>query len=298
VLCTRQRPALAERCLRALRDLDEQDVELVVVDNTRGDPATRRAAFEAGARYLAVEQAGVSRARNAGARVANGRFVAFIDDDAVPAPDWLTHHRAALEADATLSATTGRVLPGLAGSPQATAYAAVGVEDLGPSAFRVDSSSERWFERAHFGGVGVGPNMVLQRQLFAAGWGFREHLGWNFGLAGEEHYAFYSLIRDGGAIGYVPEAIVYHDPPATPEALRERRLRVARSSAAYVFMLIVEERGHRRQALLYALTAVRGSRRNWRGAEATKPIASRGELVTAAVLAPLLYARARLRATR
>jgi glycosyltransferase involved in cell wall biosynthesis len=81
------------------------DWELIVVDNGSTD-ATRRIATDAAAmspiRVVdAGGQVGTNYARNAGATVAHGRFVLFVDADDVVAPGWLAAMaRAAETADA------------------------------------------------------------------------------------------------------------------------------------------------------------------------------------------------------
>jgi glycosyltransferase involved in cell wall biosynthesis len=294
VVCTRRRADLLARCLDALARLEYPDHEVLVVDNTPGDAPTREVAQRAGARYLVEPEAGLSRARNAGARAASGHFVAYTDDDATPEPDWLGCHVTALAEDPTLAATTGRVLPGPAGSAAAAAYAAVGGEDLGPAGFRVDRSTDGWFERANFGGVGVGPNMVFRRDLFERGWGFSERLGLGTLLPCEEHHAFYTLIRDGHAVRYLPDAVVHHDAPADPAELARRSNRILEGSSAYLVMLLAEERGFRLHALRYAAAALRGRRRAWRP-PAAAPLGARRVRLRAAAAGPWLYARNRWR---
>ena len=59
-----------------------------------------------------MEQAGVSLARNAAAHAAATRFIAYIDDDAIPAPDWIaTIHRALSDAGGSAAVIGGRILP-------------------------------------------------------------------------------------------------------------------------------------------------------------------------------------------
>jgi glycosyltransferase involved in cell wall biosynthesis len=64
------------------------------------------------ARLLRVEQPGVSRARNAGVAAATGDYLAYIDDDAIAAPDWVARILAAIaETDPPPAVIGGRILP-------------------------------------------------------------------------------------------------------------------------------------------------------------------------------------------
>lgn len=296
VVCTRDRPALLERCLSAVGALDHPSYEVIVVDNGSGDASTARLARRFGAQYLLEPRVGLSRARNVGARAARGDIVAFTDDDGVPDDDWLRRHADAL-AEGGLSGTTGRVLSLEPDSPTARAHDAVGADDLGPHPLRVDRRSPRWFELANFGGVGVGGNFALRRGLFAFGWGFREDLGLGNEILGEEHYAFFELIRAGHAISYVPEAIVRHQPPSEMTGVGCRKRRTLRSSGAYLVMLLVEERGYRKWTLAYAVTSIGDRRRAWRAGHVTEPFATRRERLAAGAVGPALYALNRLRAS-
>ncbi len=168
-------------------------------------------------------------------------------------------------------------------------YAAAGGEDLGKIAFRVDQTTPAWFEMANFGGVGLGGNMVFRRELFEAGWGFRESLGLGAGIPGEEHYAFFTIIRAGHAIAYLPEAIVHHDYPSTVSALRRRRSRILRGTVAYMAMLLVEEPQFRRDILRYMWEAARGTRRGWRRGDAEKRLGNRRQLLAAVCAGVPLY---------
>jgi cellulose synthase/poly-beta-1,6-N-acetylglucosamine synthase-like glycosyltransferase len=288
VVSTRYRAAELARCLTGLKRLDHPAYEVIVVDNTSGDQNVRRLTEAAGARLVVEPTVGLSRARNAGARTARGELIAFIDDDAVAEPNWLAAHAVAFR-DESLAATTGRVLPMPAGGVAQTWVA--GVEDLGEAPLRVDRTSPYWFEQANFGGIGLGGNMVFRADLFRGGWGFRESLGLGAREQplGEEHYAFFTLINNGHAVAYVPDAVVYHDAPARTVDLRRKRRRLARGSAAYLVMLLVEHPEFRTRTLRYALTALRRERRPWRLAGATTPFLSRRDLAAAVLSAPAIY---------
>jgi cellulose synthase/poly-beta-1,6-N-acetylglucosamine synthase-like glycosyltransferase len=292
VVCTRHRAAELERCLVGLRQLDYPRYEVIVVDNTSGDEEVRRLAEAADARLVVEPTVGLSRARNTGARTGDGEIVAFIDDDAVAEPSWLGVHAAAFR-DSSVAATTGRILMSSSAMPAARTWAAVA--DLGDTPFRVDRTRPDWFERANFGGIGAGSNMVFRSVLFEQGWGFCESLGLGQGERplGEEHYAFFTLLNEGHVIAYLPDAVVHHPPPASMSELRLKKRRLARSSAAYVVMLLVEHPEFRRRTLRYAFTALRGRRRSWRRGRADAAFVSRRELAAAALSAPSLYWRNR-----
>lgn len=85
-----------------------------MVDNGSTDdtPAVIRAFAERApmpVRYVREDLAGLSNARNAGLRVANGAVIAFTDDDCYPRADFLARVAAAF-ADPALGFVSGRIL--------------------------------------------------------------------------------------------------------------------------------------------------------------------------------------------
>ena len=71
------------------------DVDLIVVDNNSADE-TAATALERGARVVREPMQGVARARNAGARHADGDVLVFIDADVIAPPELLGEIRAAM----------------------------------------------------------------------------------------------------------------------------------------------------------------------------------------------------------
>ena len=94
VVATRNRPSHLRECLRTLLSLDYANFDVVVVDNAPDTDETERvfelvAGIDERFRYVKLDQAGVSRARNAGLAAARGPLVAFVDDDVRVDPFWL-----------------------------------------------------------------------------------------------------------------------------------------------------------------------------------------------------------------
>ena len=95
ILCTRDSPRYARLCLVSLRTqtAGPGGFDTLVVDSaSRAEAAAelrRLVAATPNARLLRLERPGLSLARNAGARAATGDYVAFLDDDAEAAPDWV-----------------------------------------------------------------------------------------------------------------------------------------------------------------------------------------------------------------
>ncbi|OYU20360.1 MAG: glycosyl transferase [Rhodobacteraceae bacterium PARR1] len=102
VIVSRHRPALLRRCLLGLTQQDLPGFEVVVV----ADPAGIAMAEGFAVKRLAFDEPNISAARNLGLVQAAGDVVAFIDDDAVPEPTWLSRLTAPF-ADGQVIAATG-----------------------------------------------------------------------------------------------------------------------------------------------------------------------------------------------
>jgi hypothetical protein len=261
VVCTVGRPRELDRCLAALTAADE----LVVVGNRPVFGPERAIAAAHGARLVHEPRPGLSRARNAGAAAATAEIVAYVDDDAVADAGWAAALRDGF-GDPSLSCIAGRIV-GL------TRPAAA---DLGPHAQRFDRTTPSWFERANFGGVGLGGNMAFRRDVLVEGQRFAEWLGLGTPIPGGEE-------------AYLPSAVVRHDdPPGDAQARRDRR--IAEASLAYGLALLVHEPGFRRATLRYLASGLGGRRRDWRPpAGPATARTSRAALAGAAARAPVRY---------
>ena len=90
VVCTYNGSRTIRECMEGVRRLRYADFEVIVVNDGSTD-RTAEIVEEYGVRLISTENRGLSSARNTGWREATGEIVAYIDDDAYPDPDWLTH---------------------------------------------------------------------------------------------------------------------------------------------------------------------------------------------------------------
>lgn len=297
VVPTRDRPDSLSRCLRAVRQQQYPEVDIVVADSapTRADASAIAAQF--GAHYVYVNRPGLSRARNHGAKAATGEIVVFLDDDVVVEPGCFA---ALIEefSDTRMIAVTGRIFMA-GGDPEARlAFETFGGFDPGPDRRVIDRETPHWFELANFGGLGTGAMIALRRSAFESWSGFDERLGRGAPLDGaEELKAYFSLIELGHRVAYTPRAVAMHPAPASLADLRDRIMNSAAAASAYMTLLVFEFPAHRREVLNYARQALRGQPREWR----PRPAAARYSLIprwkerVAWFIGPWLYLRMRLR---
>ncbi|MCP5036592.1 MAG: glycosyltransferase family 2 protein [Rhodobacteraceae bacterium] len=91
IVVSRGRSELLQLCLTALEQLYYPNYEIVVVTDPAGVAMVQAMGWNKRVKLVPFEEANISAARNAGIAHASGDVVAFIDDDAVAEPSWLTH---------------------------------------------------------------------------------------------------------------------------------------------------------------------------------------------------------------
>ena len=221
VVATLGRPELLA-CLDSLWQQSRAADEIIVVNNGNNSieipvptqPQTR---------LIRCTKRGISAARNAGARIAEGEFLAFIDDDATADPDWLTAVEARF-AGSPIAGMAGAVLRDATESSERVAVA-------------VNRATADWFWKTNFGGIGNGANLAFRRTAFLAAGGFDEHLGLGATIpTSEEHNLFFRLVAAGETVAYEPDARVFHPQPEA-RTQRRRHLQTQRAAAAYVCYL-------------------------------------------------------------
>ncbi len=104
IVVSRHRSAALMRCITALTQQDHPNFELIVVADPEAIRQTE--ALPLPLKCISFDEPNISAARNAGLAVAAAPIVAFIDDDAVAEPTWLSRLTAAF-ADPEVTASTG-----------------------------------------------------------------------------------------------------------------------------------------------------------------------------------------------
>ena len=114
VVVNYRRPDDTVACLRAFDEVDwpADRLEVVVVDNASGDGSAE--VIRAGAPGAAVVESkrntGFGGGCNLGARRSSGNYLAFINNDARPAPDWISAAVGVLEREPGIGAVASKVL--------------------------------------------------------------------------------------------------------------------------------------------------------------------------------------------
>ena len=260
IICTRNRPAFLRKCLEGVAALHPGADVVLVIDNTQGDRETEAIARHFSARYIVEPNTGLSHARNRGLAESESDIVAYLDDDAIPDPNWLRFLLAPFE-DANVAVATGRIL-----TPESDC------SKKEPPRY-LSNKDSHWFEIAAFGGLGLGSNMALRRAACNGWTAFDERLGRGapFQIA-EENYAFASLLSLGYKAAYLPAAIVLH-----PSLHRRSIEQEARDSFVYWLLLFSEFPARRLDLLRFLFHRLRRRRLEWpRDSQNSEDIISSG----------------------
>jgi glycosyltransferase involved in cell wall biosynthesis len=243
-----RRPDLLARCLAGVRAMERQPDELIVVRRSDDAETERLLTDVVGITSVTVKEPGVLAAMNAGVVASSGGIIAFIDDDAVPRPGWLTALVCRLE--------DGRV-GGIGGRDVVQGPAGTDLQNDGPVGLVT-----KWGKLIGNHHLGSGPprdvtvlkavNMAFRREALALPRALR-------GSGAQVHFevAVGLWARDQGwRLVYDPAILVDHYPgPRFDRDRRDRPDPVAARDAAYnlVTCLINLEPSLRTRRALYGL---------------------------------------------
>jgi GT2 family glycosyltransferase len=187
-------------------------------------------------------------ARNLALRTARGEIIAFIDDDAEAAPDWLGAMRASF-SDPSIACVTGRVQPLELRTEAQRLFEEHFSFDRGPHAKRFTGSVDEPRLLLNPWPVGTGCNMAFRRRVFDIVGPFDEALdvGTPTGGGGDIDI-FRRLLRAGFVIFYNPDALIYHQHRPSHAELYRQIWGYGKSYAALMTKSMFVEQGMRNEA--------------------------------------------------
>lgn len=204
VIPTFARLGRLKTCLQAVagQDLPPEDFEVIVVDD--GSPAPPEADVESATgirtRLVIQTHGGPASARNTGAERAQGKFLAFTDDDCIPDAGWLSALAARLRQtpDRIIG---GLTVNGLPGNP----YSAASQElvELLYAHYNVLPQRARFF---------TSNNMALSASLFQEVGGFDKYFPF---AAAEDRDLCERWLARGFGMTFAAEAVIRHSHALT-----------------------------------------------------------------------------------
>ncbi|GAB4374978.1 MAG: glycosyltransferase family 2 protein [Elainellaceae cyanobacterium] len=212
IICTYNREAYLGAAIDSLlAQVFDGQFEVIVVDNASTDRTcelVQSRLSDSRLRYVYEPVAGLSVARNTGAKIARSAILAYLDDDAVASPHWLQILYDAYESNAQLAIAGGKVTllwsanthppawlsSGLAGN--------LGAYDLGNVPVLIDRPSL----------TPRGLNYSVRQTFLNQVGGFDTQLGrvGNTLLSNEELRMTELALDLGWQVVYLPDAIVAH----------------------------------------------------------------------------------------
>lgn len=206
IICTHNGSKYLAKALESLKQqfLSKNQFEIIVVDNQSTDNTKSIVEdfqnTETNIRYIYENRLGLSTARNTGWQNANGKYVAFLDDDAIACPNWLEELTKTFENTLpTPSSIGGKILP----------IWEIKKPDWFPDQYLssltiLDLGEEPKFIASPL--IPFGANMSFKIETLETIGGFNP----KFTYYGDDQYIFDKLREQGGTIYYQPKAIVHH----------------------------------------------------------------------------------------
>jgi GT2 family glycosyltransferase len=257
-VCTRDRPGLLARALESLVGQTIPPAEILVVDNAPGSDSTRALATERfpSVRYVVEPVPGLDFARNRALESASHEVLAFLDDDAVAAPDWAETLRGVFQADPSVAVCTGRIEPLSLSAPGQRLFEANGGFSRGMGRIRLPDDAGRPLHGrrapliAWAVSVGCGCSYAVRRDAARGLGGFDEALDMGPLLpGGGDHDLLWRALRAGHTVVYEPSALAWHEHRGEVAAVCDQIVGHQRAVLAFLTKHLVSSGGGSRSAL-------------------------------------------------
>ena len=209
-VCTYNRSDVLSNCLESLsnQSASTELFEVLIIDNNSTDDTKKIAenfcAKHVNFRYIFEEKQGLSQARNRAIAEAQGKYLAYIDDDAIADKDWVKNILAVIKTDSSMVAFGGPIYPWY--------------NKEKPKWFKDEFVTYSYWEQ-HFQltekncpfGL-CGSNMIFKKEILNKYNCFSAEYGMNGDKIafGEESLLFNKMLKNKENIQYFPEIFVYH----------------------------------------------------------------------------------------
>ena len=229
VICTHNRSGYLKKALNSLYDqsLSADRYEIIVVDNASADDTravvesieAERAALGRQMRYVYEAALGLSNARNTALAETQGRYIAYLDDDAIAGPEWLEILLGVFDGDYPGPGCVGGRVDPIWEAPRPSwlpdgLLTYLTIVNWGDH--RMSIRKPLWV---------AGANMAFDTELLRQVGGFSSSLGRKGGLllSNEETALMQQIEEIGREIVWEPSASVSHHAP--PDRLTKRWFR-------------------------------------------------------------------------
>jgi len=204
IIPTKNGSKVIGRCLASIKQQDYPNYELIVIDNLSEDGTPKLVKKLMSQAKIIISKEGLSENRNMGIRMAKGKYVVMIDDDAYLSKNWISKMVGFIETKKNAALVGGKILL----DDSRIFSAGGGISKLGNGydlGCNEPKDSYNITEKRHYlntTSLISRKDLILKVGLFdkATAFGYEDvDLGWKCNIAGFD-------------VLYFPEAISYHPP--------------------------------------------------------------------------------------
>lgn len=193
IVCTYNGEATLHACLTSLQSLSYPDYEVLVIDDGSVKEVSDIAQDFPSVRYIRQDHAGLSVARNLGAKEARGEILAYTDDDCIADEDWLSFLAAGFDNPQWVACGGPNIPPPARNQTESVVASAPGA----PAHVLITD-----IEAEHLPGC----NLAIRKSALEAIGGFDPI----YQAAGDDVDICWRLRDAGGRLRFIPGAMVWH----------------------------------------------------------------------------------------
>jgi glycosyltransferase involved in cell wall biosynthesis len=206
IICTHNRAFSLNLALQSIMEMSIADGlrwEVIIIDNNSSDDTwnvSQEFIRSSGLKikYFFEKEQGLAHARNRGIREAQGKIIAFTDDDCIVDHFWIMSILQEFSSDSSISVVCGRV--------------ELYNKDDKPISIRTSNKRTTFSSPDHLFNLVIGANMAFDRQVFDEVGMFDTDFGPGTKLGSADDSDFlYRVYKRGLTITYSPDVLVHHN---------------------------------------------------------------------------------------